>query len=183
MSTPSSDDARARSTDIAAALIALAVSIAYGAIGYSYRGEWTHNDPIGPSAYVIALGAAGVLASAWLAARSVAARRRPRLAADAEVAVSRPLDRVRGEFRVVLVMGLLAAYAGLLERLGFLLLTPVVISVVLAAMGARGRDLVVFPIAMTVAVYVVFVFGLNVPLPGGDVLPDFAPYRHYLLWR
>jgi hypothetical protein len=80
-----------------------------------------------------------------------------------------PLSAVRAT-RLFGVLGLTILWALLLPRVGFLLVTPLLLGSVMWTMGLRRwRGLIGVSIGMTLVLYLVFVRGLNVLLPMGPL--------------
>lgn len=127
-------------------------------------------DPLGPRAFPLALGAGIILCGILLAVgfaffRSVASRRPPIPESDEEG--EEPADSgSRG--RLVGTILATAAYLLLFERLGYLLSTPLYAVAILLLYGRISRRaLLAAPLAITVALYVTFHYGLRLPLPTG----------------
>lgn len=73
-----------------------------------------------------------------------------------------------GTGRMVAIFAVLIAYVLLLEPVGFILTTLACALLVMLIMGERKWFmLVLIPIALSAALYLIFRFGLNIPLPKG----------------
>lgn len=79
--------------------------------------------------------------------------------------------------RPILVVLAAACYIVLLQPLGFLIVTPFFLGVLLHMMRTRNvRGRIVIPIVFTIVVFVIFSQGLNVNLPVGPFRPFFVRY-------
>lgn len=134
---------------VGAALVVLAVAAGLEAL--TFRVEFL-TDPVGPRA--IPLLAAGLLAAA-----GIAILRRP--AAGGEWRGAAPW---RGLALAVLS---LLAYAVLLAPLGFLLATTLEVAFLSRLFGGRPWRSLLAAVGFTVALYVLFVYGLALSLPAG----------------
>lgn len=70
--------------------------------------------------------------------------------------------------RVIVLIGVLVAYAYAIDPIGYLISTAVLFGVCAALLGSRShiRDAVI-AVALTVAIYFLFSYGLNIYLPPG----------------
>jgi putative tricarboxylic transport membrane protein len=160
-------------------LAAAAVLIAFGLYIISVARRiplGVATDPLGPRFFPIALGAMIAICGALLVVGVLLARGRPRGRADGE---SDPDDDAVGAFsisRLAAAIALTALYLVLFEPLGYLLATPLyVLSVMLLHRGAPPRMLVLTPVLVTVTLYLVFKYGLLIPVPDGILEPLLRP--------
>ncbi len=135
-------------------------------------------DPLGPRAFPFVLGA-GIALCGFLLGGGVLLFRgqsgQRAILSDASVED----DVVAGPFSSGRFIGALAATAGYLavfERVGYLVATPLYVSTIMLLHGGAGRrDFLVAPVAATVALYVMFRFGLLIPIPDG-ILEGIVPW-------
>ena len=135
-------------------------------------------DPIGPRGfgYVIA----GALIVGGLAVAISRVRRWDEAGGRNEVPTDGAADEADSEVstnRPALVVLAAACYIALLQPLGFLIVTPFFLGVLLYMMRTRNvRGRIVIPIAFTIVVFLVFSLGLDVNLPVGPFRPIFIRY-------
>jgi len=121
----------------------------------------------GPRAFPLMMGVAlGALA---LVMTGAAWRRR--VAARDPTTDIRPVT-ARELRAVVLTFGLFCAYGFMMEKIGFLLATPLVVVLALAGiLGIRGwRINVAMSLGLTAACFVIFILLMEAPLPRGTWL-------------
>lgn len=110
------------------------------------------SDPLGPSTFPYLLGAVLAVTALYLLLRP-----------DANAHWPDP----RHLLQMALVVGVLIAYAGLLEWLGFLIATTLTVIVLGWRLGASLRTAVLTGIGVSLAVYGLFDMLLELPLPAG----------------
>jgi len=138
-------------TDRVVGALLFALAVAYGLAGRGYESAFT-SDPLGPSAFPQLLAAL--------------------LAVTALVLLFRPgpgVDWPRGValLRQVVAVGVLLAYAFVLEPLGFIPATAVAIAVVALQLGARYGQAALLGGVISVLLFVLFDLLLGLPLPAG----------------
>lgn len=138
-------------TDRLVGALLFALAVAYGLVGRGYESAFT-SDPLGPSAFPQLL--AGLLAVTAL------------------VLLFRPgpgVEWPRGLalLRQVVAVGVLLAYAFVLEPLGFIPTTAVAIAVVALQLGARYGHAALLGVAVSAVLFVLFDLLLGLPLPAG----------------
>lgn len=178
MQDPSSPPAHAAPA-VRRELAAAAVLVAFGLYIVSVARRiplGVATDPLGPRFFPIALGAMIAICGALLAAGVVLARARPAVRVGGG---TDPDDDTVGAFsvsRLVAAIALTGVYLALFEPLGYLLATPLyVVSVMLLHRGAPPRMLVLTPLLVTVTLYIVFKYGLLIPVPDGILEPLLRP--------
>jgi len=121
-------------------------------------------DPAGPTALpdlmayiIIAIGVIH-LGGAWYANKAFAGKHQ-----------SKKIQEYVREYKAVIYSSIVSIlYAMFLENVGYLILTPLLISALLWIVQVRKiKDLVKVSVTMTVILYVVFALGLKVKLPLG----------------
>lgn len=124
----------------------------------------TSLDPAGPEALpvIVAWGMVIIgiihLIGAWYANKVLGERK----------SSSSIKQKVEAYKPVVAMVVISLAYAGLMEILGYLILTPLLIGSILWVVNMRDlKKICKISIAMTVILYVVFTFGLQVDFPLG----------------
>ena len=129
----------------------------------------TPGEP-GPQAFPIVLGCAllllglSITVSDFLRKREIAPNR-THTETDAKAAAT------KHELRIVLgTFGLLMLYAFLMEKIGFLVSTPIVLALTLAGLLhiRRWAFIAMMSLGTTLVCWLVFVVLLRVPLPGGS---------------
>lgn len=88
--------------------------------------------------------------------------------APAEAAAARGVEQV---LPALVVMAAVAAYIALADKLGFLLLAPLVLLAVFKALHVGWRTALLWAVGGTLVVHVVFYKLLRVPLPWGVFRP------------
>jgi putative tricarboxylic transport membrane protein len=117
---------------------------------------------IGPKTYPGLLAVAILLLSLLLLWQAARGRAQP-IAAEGI-----PAERRAGHHRVALALALLCAFTLLLEPLGFLIATPVMLVLLMRLTGERRWWLTVpSALVMTLVLYGFFRYGMNVVLPEG----------------
>ena len=109
-------------------------------------------DPLGPQTFPYLLGAALAVTALYLVLRPDPTAHWPSLQRLVEMGL------------VVLV---LLAYAGLLERLGFLIATTVTVTILGWRLGAALKTAILTGIGVSLVVYGLFDIVLELPLPAG----------------
>ena len=115
---------------------------------------------LGASFLPMLVGAGLLLGGLALVARS---RRAP-----GDVKAARGIDQVLPAF---VVMGAVAGYVLLADRLGFLIVAPLLLMAVFKALQVGWRTALLWALGGTVVVHVVFYKLLRVPLPWGIFRP------------
>jgi len=125
-----------------------------GAYAWTARGfdPGLMSDPLGPQTFPYLLGGVLAVTALYLLARPAPRPRWPR-----------PLHLLE----MASVVGVLLAYAALLEWLGFLLATTATVTVLGWRLGARLRTAMVTGVGVSLAVYGLFDLLLDLPLPAG----------------
>ncbi len=113
------------------------------------------SDPVGPKPFPYLIEACTVLAALWL--------------------LSRPDPNPPWPPRAfwpafALVLGSLVAYAYLVVPLGFILTTTLEMTLLSLLFGARWWQGLGGALAFSLGVYLLFTYGLSVPLPAGKLL-------------
>jgi putative tricarboxylic transport membrane protein len=129
-------------------LLILALTICYGWTAGSY--EASFGDPLGPAAFPQMLAIPAALLSLFLVLRP-----------DPDPGWATGLPAMRQ----IATVGVLIAYAFLLEELGFVLATAFGASVTGRLLGAGWQKSVASGVAMAVGLFVVFDMLLGLPLP------------------
>ncbi len=129
-------------------LLILVLTIFYGWTAGSY--EASFGDPLGPAAFPQMLAVPAALLSLFLVLRP-----------DPDPAWARGLPAIRQ----IATVGVLIAYAFLLEDLGFVVATALGASAMGRLLGAGWRKSVISGVAMAVGLFVVFDTLLGLPLP------------------
>jgi putative tricarboxylic transport membrane protein len=120
---------------------------------------------IGPEAYPGLLAAAILLLSLLLLWQTLRGRAEPAVLQELATA---PDQRPAASGRVLLALLLLCAYTLLLEPLGFLVATPLLLIALMRLTGERRWWLAVpSALLMTVLLYAFFRYGMNLVLPEG----------------
>jgi membrane-associated HD superfamily phosphohydrolase len=126
----------------------------------------TSLDPAGPAALpvMIAWGmiVIGVihLVGAWFANKVLTTKTQ-----------TKSFTKKLRDYRAVIAVTVISlAYAGLLDILGYLLMTPLLIGLILWYVHVRDmRHIAKVSVTMTVVLYAIFAFGLKVRLPIGSL--------------
>ena len=129
-------------------LLILVLTIFYGWTAGSY--EASFGDPLGPAAFPQMLAVPAALLSLFLVLRP-----------DPDPAWARGLPAIRQ----IATVGVLIAYAFLLEDLGFVVATALGASAMGRLLGAGWQKSVISGVAMAVGLFVVFDTLLGLPLP------------------
>lgn len=146
---------RGRRTDRIAGALLLLVSAGYGLEAYRLQADFLA-DPLGPRAFPLLLAASLALFSLYLLVRP-----------DPDPAWPPP-HVLRGQ------LGMLASfvvYSYALAPLGFLLATTLEMAWLSRLFGASWRTGLLGGLGLAVVLYVIFVFGLGIPLPLGRWWP------------
>jgi len=138
-------------TDRIVGALLFALAVVYGLVGRGYTSDF-QSDPLGPSAFPLLLSGL--------------------LGATALVLLFRPgpeAEWPRGQALVhqVAAVGILIAYAFMLEPVGFIPSTAVAIAVVALQLGATYRHSALLGGGMSVVLYTLFDPVLGLPLPAG----------------
>lgn len=81
-----------------------------------------------------------------------------------------PIQKLIEYKYVIMVVALSLAYAGLLDTIGYLIMTPVLIGGIMWVLKVRDiKEILKVSISVSVLLYVVFRFGLQVKLPMGFI--------------
>jgi hypothetical protein len=159
--------------DLASGIVLLAfgifVIVASRRIAYN---NLIGNDPLSPATVPTALGVLLTVLSAALIARALLRSRAP-ATTEESTSDSPPAGQ---RVRVAVAVGACLGYALLLPRLGFLIVTPLLVAALLVVAAGRAHPVrtVAIAILLPVACYLLFIeaLDLNLPvLPGGGVLP------------
>ncbi len=129
-------------------LLILVLTIFYGWTAGSY--EASFGDPLGPAAFPQMLAVPAALLSLFLVLRP-----------DPDPAWATGLPAIRQ----IATVGVLIAYAFLLEDLGFVVATALGASAMGRLLGASWQKSVISGVAMAVGLFVVFDTLLGLPLP------------------
>ncbi|WP_322991882.1 tripartite tricarboxylate transporter TctB family protein [Limnohabitans sp.] len=127
----------------------------------------TPGEP-GPQAFPIMLGCALLLLGLLITLSDFS---RPASNATAQSETKKESASVQHELRIVLgTFGLLMLYAFLMEKIGFLVSTPIVLALTLAGLLKirRWSFIALLSSGITLVCWLVFVVLLRVPLPGGS---------------
>ncbi|MFC3814480.1 tripartite tricarboxylate transporter TctB family protein [Lysobacter sp. GCM10012299] len=134
----------------------LLACIAFAVIGWDYQAEFSY-EPVGPRAYPLLCLCLMALGLAWMIVRP------PALKHDEDDA---PIDASLLS-KAALCIGLLLAYAGLFEPLGFILSSALAGSFIALLYGGRPLRAVITCTLLSAGLYVLFDRLLEVPLPLG----------------
>ena len=140
-------------TDRITGVLLLALAIAFGLHARSFKTNFL-TDPLGPQAWPIMLAVLLGLFSLYLIFRP-----------EAEAVWPKPVVL----FRQAVLVGGLIVYALLLEPLGFILATVLVMAFMASLLGARWWQAGVTGVVSSVALYVLFNTLLGLPLPAGGL--------------
>lgn len=127
----------------------------------------TPGEP-GPQAFPIILGCALLLLGLLITLSDFS---RSASNATAQSEAKKESTSVQHELRIVLgTFGLLMLYAFLMEKIGFLVSTPIVLALTLAGLLKirRWSFIALLSSGITLVCWLVFVVLLRVPLPGGS---------------
>jgi putative tricarboxylic transport membrane protein len=152
-----------RGTDFALGVAAILLSAGY-LFGASRIPDSLLSDAVGAAGLPNAVGWAMAVVGLLLCVRSL---RRP---AKAEPVAS---DREHGHRRHLRALGLLAILAGYIvvaPWVGYAAATGLLVAAGAAHAGARGRNLVLIPIAAAVVFWLLFVVAFGIPMPGSALL-------------
>ena len=149
-------------------VVAAALTIAPPAVAFQA-------DPVGPRGFAYVVGTLIAGLGVVLVVRLLLERRRSPVVLTAEQEAVRTGDDPRfaaSSGQAFTIVGLTLLYAVLLDPLGYLLATALHVAACLWVMGTRSRvRLVVFPLAYTLATFVVFHVLLGVRMPAGVAEP------------
>lgn len=138
-------------SDRAAGLLLLALAVWYGIAGHGFQSDFV-TDPLGPAAWPVALAAMLALFSLYLIVRP-----------DAEP--HWPSATVWG--RQAAVVASLVIYAALLEIIGFIVDSTLLVGLLALLLGATRRHALVMGVASSLVLYALFNYALGLPLPAG----------------
>lgn len=146
------------------------LSLGWLALAYLYIPASTVPGEPGPRAFPNVLGYALLMLGLVMTASGFT-RRREASPADAEAGGDAAASPLRQELRIVLgTFGLLMLYAFLMEKTGFLVSTPIVLTLGMAGIlrMRRWRFIALMSIGTTLVCWIVFAVVLRVPLPHGS---------------
>jgi putative tricarboxylic transport membrane protein len=139
------------------------ISLALGAAVFLYSGSFnavTSMDPSGPAAMPRIIAVMMILIGAiHVAASILIIKKNPAKA---------PQEKKGSASKVVAVCAACAIYYFLLERVGYLVMTPALIVAIMAVVGVRDvKKLLGMSIGTTAVLFCIFYFALKVNLPLG----------------
>jgi putative tricarboxylic transport membrane protein len=149
---------------IGCALIVLAGLILWSASSFPPMPGQDFGPALFPSLIAVGLAACGLALM-----REGARQWRTQLAVELSEWVRTP----RLALNFALIVAGMTAYIVFAERLGFLVVMPVVLSVWLIALGSRWRVAATVALAVSLLIHYIFYTVLKVPLPWG-LLTDYA---------